>query len=162
MIKLSVIVPIGLTIDTIFRAKRLRYLVELFSKREGIEIIVVDSSRFPLSKIISSIDGISYHHIEMGSIYSASKARNFGSGVAKKGNYLLFFGWLGFRLAKFSILLGLYYSPDYWIRIWRPVIRSWEGFYQLLTRFLIIFKLEELEPKGIIREERRGALEGRL
>ncbi len=73
MIKLSVIVPIGLTIDTIFRAKRLRYLVELFSKREGIEIIVVDSSRFPLSKIISSIDGISYHHIEMGSIYSASK-----------------------------------------------------------------------------------------
>ncbi len=90
MIKLSVIVPIGLTIDTIFRAKRLRYLVELFSKREGIEIIVVDSSRFPLSKIISSIDGISYHHIEMGSIYSASKGEKFWNCVAK-GNYLLFF-----------------------------------------------------------------------
>jgi len=88
--KLSIIIPISLTLQTLFRFRRLKFLINYFSKYKNIEIVVVDSSPSLLSKKISTLKSISYYYLKMEGIYSASEARNYGSRFAK-GDYLLFF-----------------------------------------------------------------------
>jgi len=90
-IKLSIIIPIKVTFQNRFLIKRLSNLVKFFSKYNDIELIVIDSSPSKrYSKAISQNSNIEYYYLEMSDIYSASKARNYGSQKAK-GEYLLFF-----------------------------------------------------------------------
>lgn len=91
MIKLSIIIPIKVSFQNRFLIKRLSNLVKFFSKYKDIELVVVDSSLSKrYSKTISQNSNIEYYYLEMSDIYSASKARNYGSQKAN-GEYILFF-----------------------------------------------------------------------
>jgi len=91
MKKLSIIIPIKVTFQNKFLIKRLSNLISFFSKYSDVELIVIDSSPSKrYSKAISQNSNIEYFYLEMSDIYSASKARNYGSQKAK-GEYLLFF-----------------------------------------------------------------------
>ena len=91
MIKLSIIIPIKVSFQNRFLIKRLSNLVKFFSKYSDIELVVVDSSPSKrYSKAISQNSNIEYYYLEMSDIYSASKARNYGSQKAN-GEYILFF-----------------------------------------------------------------------
>ena len=91
--KLSIIIPIKITFQNRFLLDRVKHLIAFFST-EDIEVIIVDSSsKKRYSKAILSLckhKSVEYYHLAMDDIYSASKARNYGSKVAK-GEYLLFY-----------------------------------------------------------------------
>jgi len=90
-IKLSIIIPIKVSFQNRFLLKRLSNLVEFFSKYNSIELVVVDSSPSKrYSKLIYLNSNIEYYYLDMNDIYSASKARNYGSQKAN-GEYILFF-----------------------------------------------------------------------
>ena len=91
---LSIIIPIKITFQNRFLFDRVKQLIEEFSVFEEIEVVVVDSSpKAKYSKLLASIckkKQIAYYFLEMQDIYSASKARNYGS-KKSEGEYLLFY-----------------------------------------------------------------------
>jgi predicted glycosyltransferase involved in capsule biosynthesis len=91
---LSIIIPIKITFQNRFLLSRIERLIKDFSNSHDIEIMVVDSSeKNRYSKALKSLctpKCVSYCYLEMQDIYSASKARNYGSTHAK-GEYLLFY-----------------------------------------------------------------------
>jgi len=89
-LKLSIIIPIKISLQNKFLIRRLNRLVDFFHIYKNIEIIVVDSSNFIFSKKISKIKNIRYYYLNIDGIYSASKARNYGAKFAK-GEYILFY-----------------------------------------------------------------------
>jgi predicted glycosyltransferase involved in capsule biosynthesis len=93
-IKLSLIIPIKITFQNRFLLSRVRGLIKFFSSSTEIELIVVDSSekaRYSNAlKKLSEEKFVEYCYLRMQDIYSASKARNYGSKQAK-GEYLLFY-----------------------------------------------------------------------
>jgi len=91
-IKLSIIIPIKVTFQNRFLLKRLSNLIQFFSQYDDLELVVVDStpSRW-YSKIVSKNSSVvEYYHLDIHDIYSASKARNYGTQKAN-GEYILFF-----------------------------------------------------------------------
>ena len=137
---LSIIIPISITFKTLFRLRRLKFLIELFSKRESIEIVVVDSSSLPFSRSVMDISGSFYNHLKMSGIYSASEARNYGSKIAN-GDYLLFFD------------VDLVVREDFLDRVLRDIevlkSKAEEAFTIYPCLYLSETKSREIEKRGL-------------
>ena len=90
---LSIIIPIKITFQNRFLLTRVKWIIKSFSNK-NIELIIIDSSkknRYSTSlKNLCEPRYIEYFYLEMSDIYSASKARNYGSKQAR-GENLLFY-----------------------------------------------------------------------
>jgi predicted glycosyltransferase involved in capsule biosynthesis len=94
-LSLSIIIPIKITFQNRFLFSRVKQIMSYFSNFNEIEVVLVDSSpKVKYAKALASIGRLSkqvnYYFLAMENIYSASKARNYGSKMAK-GAYLLFY-----------------------------------------------------------------------
>ena len=92
--KLSIIIPIKVTFQNRFLLSRVEGLIRDFSGFSEIELILVDSSEktkySKALKVLAKENHVEYCYLGMQDIYSAAKARNYGSKQAN-GEYLLFY-----------------------------------------------------------------------